>query len=320
MRIKGLEPAGRRVRKYLTSHLSVCGKRGRAHSKAALFFAVEDWARKSFSLSTCSCINHTHTEMERPTVHPRALYYSNTSLSSSPTIIIRPVNANDDNNNKNDSSNSPYGNQGKYDDPTSPTYSPTSPSSSTSPPSGDPRAQFNLSSSSSSLPASSYCCYSPTSPSASPTSSYPAYIPLLLCNHPTATTSPPPHPRRPLLPPIPPPNWDSPPPAVLSPQQQQSPTNQKNTRMKKRLRWERTLTEECEDAMESVHDSSTTTTDTTTTSSSPAPQSREKNKRYRAMRLIAKVLLHIANGTEHTSAGMHSVEMMREILGVDDVL
>ena len=74
--------------------------------------------------------------------------------------------------------------------------------------------------------------------------------------------------------------------------------------------------------MESVHDSSTTTTtaDTTTTSSSPAPQSREKNKRYRAMRLIAKVLLHIANGTEHTSAGMHSVEMMREILGVDDVL
>ena len=62
----------------LKGHLSVCGKRGhRAHSKAAkvLFFAVEDWARKSISLSTCikdSTILLTYYDAKknlRPGVH-----------------------------------------------------------------------------------------------------------------------------------------------------------------------------------------------------------------------------------------------------------
>jgi hypothetical protein len=35
-------------------------------------------------------------------------------------------------------------------------------------------------------------------------------------------------------------------------------------------------------------------------------------KHFRAMHLVAKVLMHVVKGTENTSAGMHSREMMRE--------
>ena len=65
----------------------------------------------------------------------------------------------------------------------------------------------------------------------------------------------------------------------------------------KRVHWDKTLAEECEDAMQLVHDA------------------RGSSKRYRTMHLIAKVLVHVANGTENSSAGMHITEMMREGVG-----
>ena len=61
----------------------------------------------------------------------------------------------------------------------------------------------------------------------------------------------------------------------------------------KRVRWIRTLKEECEETMERIH---------------------RTTKCYLALRLVAKVLVHIADGTETSSAGLHSIEMMREVM------
>jgi hypothetical protein len=70
----------------------------------------------------------------------------------------------------------------------------------------------------------------------------------------------------------------------------------------KRVKWEMSLKEECEKAMETIQ-----------TEGHPT-------KLYTAMRLVAKVLLHVTNKTQNTSAGMHSIEMMRVILNTVDVV
>jgi hypothetical protein len=58
------------------------------------------------------------------------------------------------------------------------------------------------------------------------------------------------------------------------------------------------VVEECEDAIEHVNKGDASAT-----------------QRYRAMRMVAKVLVHVAKGTEGGSAGMHSIEMMRVAVG-----
>ena len=58
----------------------------------------------------------------------------------------------------------------------------------------------------------------------------------------------------------------------------------------KRVRWERSLKEECEDAMEKIHRST---------------------QCYTTLRLVTKVMVHIANGTETSSNALHTIEMMR---------
>ncbi len=122
--------------------------------------------------------------------------------------------------------------------------------------------------------------YSPTIPGYTPVS--PTYSPSMPGYRPTSPTHPPP-PRQSYTP-------VSPTYSPLGPDEPQRPASSR-----KRVRWERTLAEECEDAMQSVHECC-----------------EPFCKTYRAMHLIAKVLLHVANGTDNTSAGMHSVEMMRD--------
>lgn len=58
----------------------------------------------------------------------------------------------------------------------------------------------------------------------------------------------------------------------------------------KRVRFERSLKEECEDAMEKIHCST---------------------QCYTTLRLVTKVMVHIANGTETSSNALHTIEMMR---------
>jgi hypothetical protein len=67
----------------------------------------------------------------------------------------------------------------------------------------------------------------------------------------------------------------------------------------KRVRWQKSLREECEDAIDVID-----------IDGSPA-------RRYRAMLLVARVLLHVANRTEASSAALHCIELMR--LAVDGV-
>jgi hypothetical protein len=70
----------------------------------------------------------------------------------------------------------------------------------------------------------------------------------------------------------------------------------------KRVKWEISLKQECEKAMEKIHHRGHPT------------------KLYTAMRLVAKVLLHITNTTQNTSAGMHSIEMMRVFVNTVDLV
>ena len=67
----------------------------------------------------------------------------------------------------------------------------------------------------------------------------------------------------------------------------------------KRVRWQKSLREECEDAIDVID-----------LDGSPC-------KRYRAMLLVARVLLHVANRTEASSAALHCLELMR--LAVDEI-
>ena len=66
---------------------------------------------------------------------------------------------------------------------------------------------------------------------------------------------------------------------------------------RKRLRWEQSLTEECEAAMEQINKSSIPIA-----------------KRYRAMHLVATVLAHVAKGSQNTPNGMHSIGLMRGVM------
>lgn len=169
--------------------------------------------------------------------------------------------------------------------PNSPAYSPTSPSYSPISPSYSPTSPS----------------YSPTSPSYSPTSpTYGSYTgpslsaafhskpqtktAALPSKAPTKTAALSPV-TTPALPAI-----SSPKTVTLPPEVAQRPS--------KRVKLETPVAEECEDAIEHVNKGDASA-----------------DQRYRAMRMVAKVLVHIAKGTEGGSAGMHSIEMMRVAVG-----
>ncbi len=74
------------------------------------------------------------------------------------------------------------------------------------------------------------------------------------------------------------------PPPRCSPQEEGPPF--------KRMRWDLGLKDECNNCIEKIH---------------------RTTQSYASLRLVAKVLVHIADGTESSSAAMHSIEMMREM-------
>ena len=196
--------------------------------------------------------------------------------------------------------------------PQAPSFSPTAPSRWPASPTYDPSQQTYLSSCGKSSPSPVDRAYCPTSPSyrsRSPEpprrfrSLTPSYCPIgFRPPSPALPAVAPPsyHPQEPTPPPrarsltpgySPPGNPTLPTYSPSSPTG--APTGPAQPKTPKRVRWDKTLAEECEDAMQQVH------------------EARGSSKRYRAMHLIAKVLVHVANGTENSSAGMHVTEMMR---------
>lgn len=169
--------------------------------------------------------------------------------------------------------------------PTSPSYSPTSPNYCPTSPSYSPTSPSYRPTSPSYIPNSpTYGSYTgPVKTDASPWKN-PAKTAALPSKAPTAAPPPPPV-TTPALPAIASPKTVSLPPEVAQ-------------RPSKRVRLETPVVEECEDAIEHVNKGDASAT-----------------QRYRAMRMVAKVLVHVAKGTEGGSAGMHSIEMMRVAVG-----